>query len=127
MGFSNQTYRLDNNSNAILEYDCRSKVRKAVAMKAYESAVGKIALLYGADMKLYQSVKKVWAEPMTLGEFHKIKDKFEKHSDGPIKGRDDAPGYHVMYGKDTPHEYHSWCPDHIFEAGNILLDDQSSS
>ena len=72
-------------------------------------------------MKEYISVKRVFAEPMTLGEFHEIKCNFKKHSDGPIEGNERADGYHVMYGKDTEDEYHSWCPKHIFEDGNKLL------
>ena len=75
-------------------------------------------------MREYKSVKRVWAEPMTLREFHDIKEKFEKHSKGPIEGRVDAKGYHVMYGKETPDEYHSWCPSHIFEAGNVLIENK---
>ena len=32
-----------------------------------------------------------------------------------------ANGYHVIYGKDTADEYHSWSPKAVFEEGYLEI------
>lgn len=65
----------------------------------------------------YQSHRRVWAEPMTLGEFKVHSGKVD------LVGADDKPGYLVVYSQDTVDEYHSWSPKDVFEAGNTLVSD----
>jgi hypothetical protein len=68
-----------------------------------------------SELVEYQCHKKVWAKPMTLGDFKKHSHKVD------LMGVDDKPGYLVVYGKDTDQEYHSWSPKDVFEEGYSAL------
>lgn len=71
------------------------------------------------NLKRYQSIKQVHAHPMTLGDF------VENVRPFPLPGKVDpaAEGYHVIYSKDTPDEYHSWSPKKAFEEGYLEIPD----
>lgn len=66
------------------------------------------------DLKLYRSVKHVHATPMLLGDA-------AYHTSNKIHGNIEAPGYLVIYNKDTEKEYISWSPKEEFEKGNVDL------
>lgn len=66
------------------------------------------------DLKLYRSVKRVHATPMLLGDAL-------YHISNKIHGDIEAPGYLVVYNKDTKKEYISWSPKEEFEKGNVDL------
>lgn len=66
------------------------------------------------DLKLYRSVKHVHATPMLLGDA-------AYHTSNKIHGNIEAPGYLVVYNKDTEKEYISWSPKEEFEKGNVDL------
>ena len=66
------------------------------------------------DLKLYRSVKRVHATPMLLGDAL-------YHISNKIHGNIEAPGYLVVYRKDTNKEYISWSPKEEFEKGNVDL------
>jgi hypothetical protein len=87
----------------------------------------------GEIMKLYQAVKIVKAEPMTLKEYADFKKGFKDQpeiyhniAEVPKNHSLDTPGYLVCYpGKDgktfdgkLPHEcrYISWAPGDVFEG-----------
>jgi len=69
------------------------------------------------NLKRYQSIKQVHAEPMTLGDFVANVRPF------PLPGKVDssADGYHVIYYKGTSDEYHSWSPKKAFEEGYLEI------
>jgi hypothetical protein len=73
--------------------------------------------LMPVNIKLYQCIKQVHAEPMTFGEFsvsiRKVRDM------GQIDPT--TPGYHVIYSRGAQDEYHSWSPKPAFEEGYIYL------
>lgn len=70
-----------------------------------------------SNLKHYQAIKQVHAEPMTLGDFNAN----VRLISFPGKVDSSAEGYHVIYSKDTPDEYHSWSPKRAFEEGYIEL------
>jgi len=69
------------------------------------------------NLKRYQSIKQVHAQPMTLGDF--VANVKPLNLEGKIDLT--AEGYHVVYSKDTPDEYHSWSPKKVFEEGYLEL------
>lgn len=72
-----------------------------------------------SQLKRYQSIKQVHAQPMTLGEFVEN----VRPLNLPPGVAPTAEGYHVIYSKDTPDEYHSWSPKQVFEEGYLELPD----
>jgi hypothetical protein len=70
-----------------------------------------------SNLKLYQCIKQVHAEPMTFGNFsvsiRKVRDM------GQIDPT--TPGFHVVYSLGTQDEYHSWSPRQAFDEGYIYL------
>lgn len=86
-----------------------------------------------SELKLYQSIKKVHAQPLTDVAFNEyISALYEVHTLANIdkvtcgfKRVDEAnpiEGYLVIYQKDQPNQYISWCPKAEFEEGNIECD-----
>lgn len=64
-------------------------------------------------MQRYQCLKQVHAEPMTRGYAWEAGLHGLPHSEAAA----DEPGYHVIYSRGTPDEYHSWSPALEFEEG----------
>jgi len=68
-------------------------------------------------IKKYQCIKQVHAEPMTYGAFKtSVRNVRDVGNMDPL-----ANGYHVIYSKGTPDEYHSWSPKAAFEEGYIEI------
>lgn len=66
--------------------------------------------------KLYQSTKQVHATPGTREDYLRFMNM-------PLNvNQEPADGYIVIYNKDTPEQYISWCPKKQFEEGNLALD-----
>lgn len=78
-------------------------------------------------MKLYQSKKKVHAEPMSNDQWERYREEVllangKSYSTADTKaGKMFRDGFHVVYNMDTPDEYHSWCPRQEFLAGNVVI------
>ena len=66
-------------------------------------------------MKQYKCHKIVHAEPMVAMEFYGTSIGEHKMSDDDVSLM--AKGYHVIYSKGTPDEYHSWSPKKPFDEG----------
>ena len=66
----------------------------------------------GAEIKLYQSHKKVHARPMCRGEYNAYRGWKVPADENP-----EDPGYLVIYNKDTVDHYESWSPKHVFDDG----------
>jgi len=64
------------------------------------------------DLKHYQSHKTVHAKPMSRGDYNKFKGWEIPAEENPAD-----EGYQVVYNLNTPDEYISWSPKHIFDAG----------
>ena len=69
-------------------------------------------------LKYYQCIKQVHAEPMTFGHFLTLRSISKAGNMDPL-----ANGYHVIYGKDTADEDHSWSPKAVFEEGYLEIPD----
>ena len=65
-------------------------------------------------MKKYIGTKLVEAEPMTRGEFNKLKGWANLPGDDP-----EQPGYQVRYADN----YVSWSPKEVFESAYLQVDD----
>lgn len=74
-------------------------------------------------LKKYQCIKQVHAEPMPYGVFRQ--QVREVNHVGKIAY--DEPGYHVVYAKGTPDEYHSWSPKAAFEEGYIEIPENKAN
>lgn len=72
-------------------------------------------------MKAFQCHKTVHAEPMTAGAYF-------AHSDREVPGKINADdeGYHVVYSRGTPDEYHSWSPKKAFDEGHTAIEEGTS-
>lgn len=69
------------------------------------------------QLKFYQCIKQVHAEPMTFGAFMtSVRKKQDVGHMDPL-----ANGYHVVYSKGTAEEYHSWSPKAAFEEGYLEI------
>lgn len=66
--------------------------------------------------KYYIGTKQIFAYPEIRGN--------ERTVDGETVANPED-GYHVVYSKDTPDEYHSWSPKDVFEAAYQPLDAMS--
>lgn len=75
------------------------------------------------ELKYYQCIKQVHAEPMTFGEFLVT----YKGANDPSARAEDTPGYHVVYSKGLADEYHSWSPKAAFEEGYLEIPDTTVS
>lgn len=69
------------------------------------------------SLKRYQSIKQVHAQPMTFGDFVNNVRPLQVGK----KMDPNAEGYHVIYAKGTPDEFHSWSPKKAFEEGYLEL------
>lgn len=73
-------------------------------------------------MKQYECHKLVHAEPMTDVEYDMS---VQNNLLGAEMARADGEqeGYHVIYSKGKPDEYHSWSPKKAFDEGYTEIDD----
>ena len=63
-------------------------------------------------MRLYQSHKRVHAEPMTRGDYNKHRGWDIPADENPLD-----PGYLVVYNRDTKDHFELWSPKHLFDDG----------
>jgi hypothetical protein len=69
-------------------------------------------------MKKYKCHKEVHAEPMTPLEYvTKTGNQMPEHV------ALEEEGYHVVYSKGTPDEYHSWSPKKALDDGYTLVEE----
>lgn len=86
-----------------------------------------------SELKLYQSIKKVHAQPKTDVDYNECIRKSVVENTGfdvsktrgilsNVDTDNPREGYLVIYQKDQPNQYISWCPKTEFEEGNIACD-----
>lgn len=78
------------------------------------------------DVKLYQSIKQVHAKPCTDHQYNTtiahLPDEVQTRGIIPTIPDSERDGYLVIYNKDKPNQYISWCPKGEFEEGNVEVE-----
>lgn len=69
-------------------------------------------------LRHYQCHKRVWARPMTRGNYNRYRGWTIPADENPAD-----EGYLVVYGMGTPDEYESWSPKKAFDDGYNELED----